>query len=155
ENQPLVGPIYQSVKFTVKNFSDLGNHDSFYFYSRASNPTVRQLELLLAQLQGREDAMALGSGVAALSVPLLSLLRQGDHVIMFLESYLPTRYLVATFLKKFGVTSSLISLSDSDSLKKAIQPGKTKLLILESPTNPMTRVPDFGPILELTQKHQI
>ena len=95
DNRPLVAPIYQSVKFTfdaVDETLDLfhGKRPGFY-YSRISNPTLQQLELLLAELQGRDACLLTGSGVAALSMPLLALLKAGDHVVYFAEMYPPTR----------------------------------------------------------------
>ena len=85
DNRPLVAPIYQSVKFS---FDDVGEtqrawshaREGFY-YSRVTNPTLRQLELALAELQGRDACLLTGSGVAAVAVPMLALLRAGDHVV--------------------------------------------------------------------------
>jgi cystathionine beta-lyase/cystathionine gamma-synthase len=155
-NRPLIGPIYQSVKFEVDDLDRVkAGEPNLFFYSRNSNPTVRQLECLLAHLQRREDCIAVGSGIAALSVPLLSLLKSGDHVIMFLESYRPTRYLVHHLLSKFGVTHSLLSITEMHSLEKYIQPGKTKLILIESPTNPMARIPDFEKLFLATSKHSL
>jgi len=85
DNRPLVAPIYQSVKFT---FDDVGESQRYFareregfYYSRDSNPTLRQLELVLAELQGRDACLLTGSGVAAVALPLLGLLRSGDHVV--------------------------------------------------------------------------
>ncbi len=151
-NPPLVSPIYQSVKFTVESTEALKNRDNF-FYSRLSNPTVRQLELLIAQLQGREDAIAVSTGIAAISCTLLSLLKAGDHVIMFLESYGPTRYLVTNLLARFGVTSTLLSFDDTAGLLKELKKQKTRLLMFECPTNPMTRIPDIDFITATARTH--
>ena len=83
DNRPLVAPIHQSVKFefdTVEQaLSCFRRERAGFFYSRSSNPTTRQLELSLAQLQGRDDAIVCGSGMGAISGTLLSLAKQGDH----------------------------------------------------------------------------
>ena len=84
DNRPLVSPVYQSVKFTFDSVGETrrffaGLREGFY-YSRVSNPAMRQLELLLAELQGRDGCLLTGSGVAAVSIPLLTLLKAGDHV---------------------------------------------------------------------------
>jgi cystathionine beta-lyase/cystathionine gamma-synthase len=146
-NKAVVAPIYHSVKFTAetcKEFRELfTKNDGHYVYSRVSNPTVRQVELLLAKIQGREEAIAVGSGVAALSASFLSLLKPGDHVLMFLESYKPTRYLLRNLMGKFGVESSMVSLVDKSNWERELKPGKTKLIVFESPTNPMTRIADI------------
>ncbi len=151
-NPPLVSPIYQSVKFTVESVEMLGDPENF-FYSRISNPTVRQLELMVAQLQGGEDAIAVSSGIAAISSCLISLLKSGDHVILFVESYKPTRFLVLNLLKKFGVTSSLLSLHDTAGFVKALKQHPTRLVLLECPTNPMTRIPDLDFITQTARSH--
>lgn len=158
-NTPLTAPIYQGAKYTVDKFESLD--DLFngktpgFFYSRISNPTVRQLELLLAQLQGRNDAVATGSGVAALAVTLMSALQHGDHVVMFYESYRPMRYLVGTFLKKFGVTSTMMSIHDREGLKKELSSRPVKLIAFESPTNPMVQIADIEHITSLAKKYGV
>ena len=102
DNRPLVAPIYQSVKFSFDDVGETkkawaGQRDGFY-YSRVSNPTLRQLELVLAELQGRDAGLLTGSGVAAISMTLLALLQAGDHVLYFAETYQPTRALLRRLL---------------------------------------------------------
>jgi len=156
-NRPIVMPIYHSVKYTADSFEELqelfGKNEGRYVYSRISNPTVRQLENLLSDLQGEEDCICVGSGIAAISTILLSVLQAGDHVVMFYESYKPSRNLVTKILKKFGVESTVLSIVDLDAYEKAIQPGKTKLVLFESPTNPTTRIADLSRLCEISQKN--
>src|SRR5262249_50067841 len=73
---------------------------------------------------------------------------KGDHVVLFLESYKPTRFLIGKLLGKFGVESSLLSILDRKAWQSAIQPGKTKLVVFESPTNPMTRIANIDGIAQ-------
>src|ERR1035441_2281739 len=96
DNRPLVAPNFQSVKFSFAHAPEplrcsRGERDG-YFCSRSANPTLRQLELLLARLQGRDDCLLVGSGVATIAATVLALCKQGDHVLSFVESYGPTRY---------------------------------------------------------------
>src|SRR5687767_15990928 len=96
DNHPVVQPIYQTVKFEFDTLDETlrafrGERPGF-FYSRASNPTTRQLELLLAELQGREECVVTSSGVNAVTQTLLALTKQGDHVLCFVETYNPSRY---------------------------------------------------------------
>lgn len=147
DNRPLVAPIYQSVKFSFDDVAETvrylrAERDGFY-YSRSSNPTLRQLELLLAQLQGREDCLLVGSGVATIAATVLALCKQGDHVLAFVESYGPTRYLVQHVLAKFGVTHSLLSIEDRLGIERVLRETKTRLLLFESPTNPVTKIADI------------
>jgi cystathionine beta-lyase/cystathionine gamma-synthase len=147
DNRPLVAPIYQSVKFSFDNTAETqrflrGEREGF-FYSRTANPTLRQLELLLAQLQGREDCLLTGSGVASVAAALLSLCKQGDHVLAFIESYGPTRYLVQHVLGKFGVEHTLLSIEDLAGIERVLKETPTRLVVFESPTNPVTKIADI------------
>lgn len=155
-NIPLVGPIYQSVKFTMPSLEATKNvlktHNG-YLYSRTGNPTVRQLELLLAEIQEREDAIVLGSGVAAISTALISLLKAQDHIVMFWESYKPTRFIVRSILAKFGVRHTILHVADLKKLEETVAKEKSKMVIFETPTNPMLRIADIEKITSIAKKH--
>ena len=147
DNRPLVAPIFQSVKFSFDDATETlrysrGERDGF-FYSRSANPTLRQLELLLARLQGRDDCLLVGSGVATIAATVLALCKQGDHVLAFVESYGPTRYLVQHLLAKFGVTHTLLSIEDRDGIERVLHQTRTRLALFESPTNPVTKIADI------------
>jgi cystathionine beta-lyase/cystathionine gamma-synthase len=147
DNRPLIAPIYQSVKFTFddahETLRNLRGERDGYFYSRNSNPTLRQLELTLARMQGREGCLLVGSGVATIAASLLSLCRQGDHVLAFIESYGPTRYIVQHLLAKFGVTHTLLSIEDLAGIERVLGTTPTRLVVFESPTNPVTKIADI------------
>jgi cystathionine beta-lyase/cystathionine gamma-synthase len=147
DNRPLVAPIYQSVKFSFDDTDETlrylrGDREGF-FYSRTSNPTLRQLQLLLAQLQGREECLLTGSGVATIAASLLSLCKQGDHILAFVESYGPTRYIVQHLLAKFGVAHTLLSIEDLAGIERLLRDVPTRLVVFESPTNPVTKIADI------------
>jgi cystathionine beta-lyase/cystathionine gamma-synthase len=147
DNRPLVAPIYQSVKFSFDDTAETlrylrGEREGFY-YSRSSNPTLKQLQLLLAQLQGRDDCLLTGSGVATIAASLLSLCKQGDHILAFVESYGPTRYIVQHLLAKFGVTHTLLSIEDLPGIERVLREVPTRLVVFESPTNPVTKIADI------------
>jgi cystathionine beta-lyase/cystathionine gamma-synthase len=147
DNRALIAPIYQSVKFSFDDVQQTerylrGEREGF-FYSRTSNPTLRQLELLLAELQGREACLLTGSGVATIAASLLSLCRGGDHILVFAESYGPTRYIVQQLLAKFGVTHTLLSIEDTAGIERVLGEKPTRLVIFESPTNPVTKIADI------------
>ncbi len=159
ENAPLVEPIHRSVKFTFPSVEEMaklfrGEREG-YFYSRYANPTLRQLEALLCRLQERGDALATSSGVTAITVCLLSLLKQGDHVVMFIESYRPTRYIVRNLLARFGVTHSLLSMKDHLGIARQMAREKTRLIIFETPTNPMTCIADLDFIIGKAKKNHV
>jgi cystathionine beta-lyase/cystathionine gamma-synthase len=147
DNRPLVAPIYQSVKFSFDDTEETlrylrGGREGFY-YSRSANPTLKQLQLLLAQLQGRDDCLLTGSGVATIAASLLSLCKQGDHILAFVESYGPTRYIVQHLLAKFGVTHTLLSIEDLPGIERVLREVPTRLVVFESPTNPVTKIADI------------
>jgi cystathionine beta-lyase/cystathionine gamma-synthase len=156
-NRPLVMPIYQSVKFDFESLDETleflrGDRPGF-FYSRAANPTTRQLELQLAGMQGRDDCVVTGSGVGAISQALLALTRQGDHVLCFVETYNPTRYLIRRLLARFGVVSTMLSIEDLAGVERVLSTTPTRLVVFESPTNPVTKIADIEAITRLAQAH--
>jgi cystathionine beta-lyase/cystathionine gamma-synthase len=147
DNRPLVAPIYQSVKFSFDDATEtlryLRGERAGFYYSRSANPTLKQLELLLAQLQGRDGCLLVGSGVATIAATLLALCKQGDHVLAFVESYGPTRHLVQHVLARYGVTHSLLSIEDRAGIERVLGQTQTRLAIFESPTNPVTKIADI------------
>ena len=147
DNRPLVAPIYQSVKFSFDDTDQTlryqrGEREGF-FYSRTSNPTLTQLQRLLSELQGRDDCLLTGSGVATIAASLLALCKAGDHVLVFVESYGPTRYIVQHLLAKFGVTHTMLSIEDKPGIERILKDKPTRLVIFESPTNPITKIADI------------
>jgi cystathionine beta-lyase/cystathionine gamma-synthase len=147
DNRPLVAPIHQSVKFSFDDTNETlryqrGEREGF-FYSRNSNPTLTQLQRLLSELQGRDDCLLTGSGVATIAASLLALCKAGDHVLLFVESYGPTRYIVQHLLAKFAVTHTMLSIEDLAGIEKLLQEKPTRLVIFESPTNPVTKIADI------------
>jgi cystathionine beta-lyase/cystathionine gamma-synthase len=157
DNRPLVAPIYQSVKFT---FDDVGatleqfkGKRAGFYYSRVSNPTLRQLELLLAGLQGRDACLLTGSGVAAIAMPLIALLKSGDHVVHFAEQYQPTRALIGRVLRRFGVASTMLSIDDLEGLERVLAATPTRLVVFESPTNPALKIADIERLTASARRH--
>jgi cystathionine beta-lyase/cystathionine gamma-synthase len=155
DNRPVVAPIYQSVKFEFDTLQEteryLRGERPGFFYTRTSNPTTRQLELLLAELQGREECLVTASGVGAVAQTLLALTKQGDHVLCFVETYNPTRYLIRRLLGRFGVTHTMLSIEDLAGIERALAAHPTRLVWFESPTNPITKVADIAAITRLAR----
>jgi cystathionine beta-lyase/cystathionine gamma-synthase len=156
-NEPVVAPIYQSVKFEFESIEDtlrmLRGAAPGYFYMRAGNPTTRQLELTLAQLQGRDDCLATASGVNAIAQTLISLTRAGDHLLCFIETYGPTRNIIRRLLARFGVEHTLLSIEDLAGIENVLASRPTRLVMFESPTNPLTKIADVERIVELAHRH--
>ncbi len=146
-NHPVVAPIYQSVKYEFETVDEtlkmLRGESPGYFYMRASNPTTRQLELTLAALQGRDDCLATASGVNAIAQTLLALTKQGDHVLFFIETYGPTRSIIRRLLARFGVENTMLSLEDLSGIENVLVTRPTRLVLFESPTNPVNKIADI------------
>jgi cystathionine beta-lyase/cystathionine gamma-synthase len=147
-NGPLVTPIHQSVKYRPSSMAHvrqiLAGRNQGFLYSRIANPTVRELELLLSQLQGCDDAIATGSGVAALTAIMMTFLKAGDRAVVFTESYKPTRFLLKGLLAKFGVDVIRLSRDDYAGFEAVCQSSEPpKIIFLESPTNPVLRLHDL------------
>jgi cystathionine beta-lyase/cystathionine gamma-synthase len=157
DNRPLVAPIYQSVKFTFDDVAEAerqsrGQRDGFQ-YSRVSNPTLQQLSLTLAQLQGRDDCLLTSSGVAAVNLALLALCKQGDHVVLFAEMYQPTRYMIRRLLARYGVTHTMLSIEDTVGIEQTLAEKPTRLVIFETPSNPVLKIADIESITHAARRH--
>ena len=155
DNRAVVAPIYQTVKF---EFDDLDETMRFlqggrpgFFYSRTANPTTRQLELTLAELQGREDCITTASGIGAVAQTLIALTKQGDHILCFVETYNPTRHVIRRLLARFGVTFTMLSIEDTAGIERVLNTQPTRLVIFESPTNPVTKIADVATITRLAR----
>lgn len=152
KNESIVSPIYQTAKFALA--PDLSIPEQF-IYTRLSNPTLKELELSLSEMMNRGDSIVYASGIAAITTTLLSLLKTGDHLIIFREVYKPTRIFVRDILPSYGIEHSILPLSQISELDKHILPGKTKLIYFESPTNPNLEVADIEKIQGFAQKNSL
>jgi cystathionine beta-lyase/cystathionine gamma-synthase len=157
DNRPVVAPIYQTVKFEFDSVEETlraqrGARPGFS-YLRTSNPTLRQLELTLAQLQGRDGCLVCSSGVGAIAQTLLSLTRQGDHVLCFIETYGPTRHLIRRTLAKYGVEHTMLSIDDLAGIERVLASRPTRLMIFESPSNPTNKIADLAALTRLARAH--
>ena len=132
DNRALVAPIYQSVKFTFDSVAETrrqlnGEREGLEFAK--SNPTLRQLELTLAQLQGREACQLTASGAAVVNLTLLALCKQGDHVITFAEMYGPTCRMIQRVLRRDGVSHTLLSVEDLEGIEQALVRNPTRRIV--------------------------
>lgn len=150
-NKPLIAPVYLSAKYTPSESEPYWDQ---FIYSRISNPTTRQLEESLAEIQNKEDCLVFSSGIGALSLTFLSLLKEGDHMISFRELYKPARNFIKSVLPEYGIEYTLLSVNALEELEKAIKPN-TRLIHFESPTNPNLELTDIEAILKIAHKNNI
>lgn len=123
-------------------------------YSRYTNPTVRTFENRIAALEGAEQAVATSSGMAAILSTCLALLKNGDHIVCSRSVFGTTTVLLNKFLGKFGVDTSVVPLTDVAAWEAAIRP-KTKLLFLETPSNPLCEVGDLAALSAMAKRHNV
>ena len=122
-----------------------------YTYGRYGNPTVSSFEQRLAALEGTEAAMGTASGMSAILMMCMGLLKSGDHVVCSQSMFGSTIKLIGSDLAKFGVESSFVSQTDVDAWRAAVRPN-TKLLFAETPTNPLTEVCDIAALTDIAHK---
>ncbi len=121
-------------------------------YSRFTNPTVRTFEQRLAALEGGERCVATSSGMSAILSTFMALLQSGDHIVSSRAIFGTTSVLVNNYMTKFGVETSFVDLVDLTAWSAAIKPN-TKLLFLETPSNPLTEVADIKALAELAHQY--
>jgi cystathionine gamma-synthase len=160
----LTTPIIQSATYTFEDSSDLcqfmesktwgdGSHDREE-YGRYGNPTVMAVEKRLAALEGAEDAALYSSGMAAITTLLLTVLKSGQHVVMTDDCYRRTRQFCLTVLGKFGIETTVVPVGDYDALEAAIEKGRTRFIISETPTNPYLRVADLKKLVQIAKDNR-
>jgi len=125
-----------------------GGEEDGYIYSRFTNPTVASMEQRLAALEGAEACIGTSSGMAAVLLLCMGLLKSGDHVVCSRSVFGSTLKLIGSEFGKFGVQTTFVSQTDVDEWRRAIQPN-TRLLFAETPTNPLTDVCDIAVLAQM------
>jgi methionine-gamma-lyase len=153
-----VVPIYQTSTFSFKSAkhgADLfAGKEKGYIYTRILNPTIEALENKMAALENGYKAIATASGMGAVSTVYMALLSQGDHMISTNAVYGPSRGLMENHFSRFGVESSYVDTADIENIKKEIKEN-TKLLYVETPTNPTMVISDLKAVVDLAHQHNI
>ncbi len=121
-------------------------------YSRFTNPTVRTFEERLAAMEGGERCVATASGMSAIYATCAGLLKSGDHIVSSRSIFGSTTLLFTNFLQKFGIETTFVSQEDTGEWAQAIRP-ETKLLFLETPSNPLTAIADIRALADLAHAH--
>ena len=121
-------------------------------YSRFTNPTVRTFEQRLAALEGGDSCVATSSGMAAILSTCMALLKSGDHIVSSRAIFGSTVVLFNKYISPFGVDVSYVPLTDLQAWRDAIRP-ETRILFLETPSNPLTEVADIAALAQLAHEH--
>ncbi|MCP3848842.1 MAG: O-succinylhomoserine sulfhydrylase [Gammaproteobacteria bacterium] len=146
---PTSSYVYESAAQAAARFSgdEAGN-----IYSRFTNPTVRTFEERLAALEGAERCVATSSGMAAIMSTCLGLLKTGDHIVSSRSIFGSTVMLFNNYMARFGVETTYVDLTDLDAWEAAIQ-DNTRILFLETPSNPLVEIADIRKLADLAHKH--
>jgi cystathionine beta-lyase/cystathionine gamma-synthase len=143
----IITPIFQTSTYVQE---ELGRHKG-YEYARTQNPTRTALELNLAAIEGGAAAFAFASGMAAIDA-ITTLLESGDHVVVTDNTYGGTFRLFDKVLRKYGLEFTFVDTSRPELVERAMQPN-TKMLFVETPTNPVMRLTDIEAAAEIAHRH--
>ena len=151
-NGAVIPPIYMSS--THKQDGVGGLRDGFE-YNRAANPSRSALQKVLASLESGKFGLSFASGLAAEDAVIRATCAPGDHVVLGSDLYGGTFRLMNRIHRAAGIDSEVVDLSDEQALRSAIRPGKTKLIWMETPSNPMLGIFDIARISEIAKEHGI
>src|SRR5215472_1100722 len=153
KNGPVTPPIYQTSTFEVTdNEEQIRITTTDRYYTRWGNPTITLAEETVAALEGTESARVFASGMGAITTTILALLKTGDHIVAQRDIYGGVTKFFSEWLPKLGIETSFVDTNEYEQHARAIRPN-TKLLYLESPTNPSLRIVDMNKTAALAKQH--
>ncbi|WP_431246702.1 cystathionine gamma-synthase [Leifsonia xyli] len=142
----IIPPIYQTSTFVQDGIGGLRNG---YEYGRAGNPTRTSLETLLASLEGGVRALSFASGLAAEDALLRAALRPGDHIVLGNDAYGGTHRLIDRIHSAWGIRNTTVDLADLDAVRQALGTDSTRMLWIETPSNPLMKISDIAALVQL------
>src|SRR5579864_1579736 len=155
KNGPFATPIYQTSTFEVTdNDEQLRATNTDHFYTRYGNPTNTVAEKTIAALEGVDQARTFASGMGAVTTTIMALLKSGDHIVAQRDIYGGVTKFLSQWLPKMGIETTFVDTTEYDQHARAIRPN-TRLLYVESPTNPTLRVVDLKTIAGLARQHKL
>ncbi|TWP36202.1 cystathionine gamma-synthase [Leekyejoonella antrihumi] len=153
EPDPRTGAVVPAIYQTSTYKQDgVGGMREGYEYSRSANPTRTALEQCIAELEGGAKGFAFSSGLAAEDTVIRSLLHPGDHMIVPTDAYGGTFRLIDKVQKRWGIDYSLAKVSQPDAIRGEIRPGVTKIVWIETPTNPLLGIADIAAIAQIAHE---
>jgi len=154
-NAPMAQPIYQTSTFQVTDSDQqLRATSTDMFYTRYGNPTHTAVESTIAQLESADAALLFASGMNAITTSILALVKSGDHIVAQRDIYGGVTKFLSTWLPKLGIETTFVDTTDYNQHVRAIRPN-TKLLYLETPTNPTLRVVDIRKAVAIAREHKL
>jgi len=155
KNGPLATPVYQTSTFEVTdNEQQVRATPTDMFYTRYGNPTNTVAEKAVAELEGADAALVFSSGMNAITTTIMALLKSGDHIVAQRDIYGGTNKFLTQWLPKYGVETTFVDTVEYSQHENAIRPN-TRLLYLESPTNPTLRVVDLKKVTAIAKQYRL
>jgi cystathionine beta-lyase/cystathionine gamma-synthase len=152
---PVSTPIYQTSTFEVTdNDEQLRVTPTDMFYTRYGNPTNTMVELRIAELERADAALLFASGMSAITTSILALVKSGDHIVAQRDIYGGAGKFFGQWLPKLGIETTFVDTTEYEQHAQAVRPN-TKLLFLESPTNPTVRIVDLVKAAAIAKKHKL
>ena len=148
----VIPPIYQTSTYVQDG---IGGLRGGYEYSRGGNPTRTSLETMLAALEGGKHGLSFASGLAAEDSLLRAVLTPGDHIVLGNDVYGGTHRLINRVHGAWGVRNTTVEMSDLAAVEAAIIPGETKILWVETPSNPLMKISDIAGLVEIGHRHGV
>src|ERR1035437_2548173 len=157
-NVPLTTPIAQTSVFVLEKFADLRRYaegkSQEFVYSRYANPTVAAAEQKIAALEGAEDCVVTASGMAAFLCATLAFCQGGDEIVAPLDIYGGTLKLMETVLTRCGIKSRFVPFHELPRIERFLN-RRTRMMLIETPTNPTLRCIELEPMVAVARKHKI
>ncbi len=148
----IIPPLYQTTTFAQDGIGKLRNG---YEYGRGTNPTRDALQEQIAALEGGSHAFSFSSGLAAEDALIRAVLTPGDHIVMGNDVYGGTYRLITKVLSIWGITSSVVDFADDEAVAKAISENNTKMLWVETPSNPMMKISDIAAASRIAKENDV
>ncbi len=159
EFTPTVTPIYPSVSYLADDPETqdavFGGEQPGYVYTRHGNPTTRALEVAVAALEETEDAIAFGSGMAALLAAILNEVQAGDRVVASRDLYGATQALLGNVFGTLGVRTTYVDIRDLDAVERVLAEVRPRVLLFETISNPLVRVADISALVEIARRNRV
>jgi cystathionine gamma-synthase len=153
KNRPVTTPIYQTSTFEVTDNDEQQRITSTdRYYTRWGNPTITVAEQTVAEIEGVDAARVFASGMGAITTTIMALLKAGDHIVAQREVYGGAAKFLSQWLPRLGIETTFVDTTNYEQYAQVIRPN-TRLLYLESPTNPALRVVDFKKTAALAKQH--
>jgi cystathionine beta-lyase/cystathionine gamma-synthase len=155
---PTVTPIHPSVSYLADDPETqdavFGGEEAGYVYTRHGNPTVRALEVAIAALEEAEDAIAFGSGMAALQAALLNEVQAGDRIVAGRDLYGATQALLGQVFGTLGVRTTFVDVLDLEQVEQTLAEVRPRVLLFETISNPLVRVANLPALVELAHRQR-